>query len=238
MQQLPENIEELVGLILDHALALAAIATLSMALLELVKALISARRRYHEHAVGKWIADSPSAADARRQLLLLAAGGAEGAAALYNQATEKMMGQIQAAMTLALDFPHRYPALYAFATAAAEPTAQTHPAESWKALCERIEKEGPIQEPSAADRAATQSRSLLEQLVARKLDSFQITTEFRWARINQALSIFIAVGLLLWMLPGEGLTFSRFALAVAGSLLAPFAKDVVSALSGIKVRRA
>lgn len=52
------------------------------------------------------------------ELLVLAAGGHDYDKALYDQATEKMMAQIQAATNVALEFPNEFPNLYAFLTTA------------------------------------------------------------------------------------------------------------------------
>src|SRR3989304_5358600 len=52
-----------------------------------------------------------------------AAGGAGGARALYDQPGEKLLGQMQAAVNVALDFPGVFPAFYGFLTPGAPPGA-------------------------------------------------------------------------------------------------------------------
>lgn len=56
---------------LNYALLLAAIGTLSMAFLELIKGLAAVRRRFHRRQLARWMPDP----DTRRELLVLAAGG-------------------------------------------------------------------------------------------------------------------------------------------------------------------
>ena len=97
---------------LEYALLLAAIGTISMAFIEVFKGVFSLRRHFHRNRVASWVGDT----GCLNELLLLAAGNPESADVLYDQPTERMMGQIQASANLALDFPDRYPRVYAFFT--------------------------------------------------------------------------------------------------------------------------
>ena len=107
-------LQKLVDSILGYAVLLAAVATVTMALLDLVKALpvLTVRLRYHRARVAKWIGDSTALND----LLILSVSGVESADALYDQPTDKMMGQIQSAANVAVDFPDLYPRIYDFLT--------------------------------------------------------------------------------------------------------------------------
>lgn len=97
---------------LNYALLLAAIGTLAMAFIEMLKGVLRLRLLFHRKQVTGWVTDSA----ARHQLLILAAGGEHNADVLYDQPTERMMGQIQAAANLCLEYPDRYPQAYAFFT--------------------------------------------------------------------------------------------------------------------------
>lgn len=237
--------------LLEWALLLAAIATMTMALVELAKVIVSARRRYHEYRVTKWVAP----AKAYEELLDLAVGGSGSKNALYDQPTNKMMGQIQAAANTAMDFPTRYDALYAFLTA--PPAAGTDtppPAEDaraaerderlWAEFCRSLEagqKIDPNNEAQASIiAAATRARARLDHFVARRLDAFQTVTEYQWARANQFVAVLAAALFLMYLLnlnaPG-GLTVRMFFVALVGGMIAPLAKDLVEALSGLRARR-
>lgn len=123
--------------VLNYALVLAAVATLAMALVELVKTVLRLRLRYHRWAVQAWtdreprrlgglLARTPCFFIPRRatpfmqgnrtldELLVLATGGHDDGDALYDQPVEKMMAQVQAAANIAIQFPQEFPHLYAF----------------------------------------------------------------------------------------------------------------------------
>ena len=104
---LPTIVDGFASNILAYAVLLAAIATITMALLELVKALpfVTARLRYHRRRVQRWMNEEKQAYD---ELLILAVAGVNSADALFDQPTDKMMGQLQAAANVALDFPARF----------------------------------------------------------------------------------------------------------------------------------
>ncbi len=238
--------ESFSGKILDYALLLAAIGTIAMALLELIKSVTYWRRHFHRRRIERWLATAPDSKAAHQQLMLLAAGGLQNAAVLYDQPTAKLMGQVQAAANVALDFPSKYPAFYEFIAAmpqARELRDGSDDATLWRRFStERME--GRPRKASVADdlqaRGAAQARARLGNLVSRKLDVLQNEIEFAWARLNQLWSVAGGGALLAWVLlnqkphPSPELVVL---LSVLGGLVAPFAKDVVSALTSLRARR-
>lgn len=244
LKLIAEVLEGFSGKVLDYALVLAAVGTVAMALVELLKALVRARLLFHRVMVERWIRrDAP----VRRELLALAVCGAENAAALYDQPSQKMLGQIQAAANVALDFPTVYPALYAFLTegSATVGTAADH--DTWREFAPRLAQAAPAEGPSrlafeAESRVCTQARARLGNLVTRRLDAFQTKVEYLWARGNQIVAVVGGALLLYYTLPvGTDArpvpAVTRLALAALGGLVAPFAKDVVNALTGLRARR-
>jgi len=242
-------IEGVSGRILDYALVLAAVGTVTMALVEFVKAVTRGRLFFHRRMVDRWSAGDQSVKD---QLLTLAVGDSASAGALYDQPSEKMLGQIQAAANVALDFPTVYPAFYKFLTAGSSTVDNTRDGERWEAfaprMAEGIPAEGPAREQFEAEsRRGTQARARLGNLVTRRLDAFQATIDYRWARINQFLAVFGGGLFLFYVLPAQVVDATnnvllvpagaRLFMALVGGLVAPFAKDVVNALSGLKARR-
>jgi len=240
------TVESFSGKILDYALLLAAIGTIAMALLELIKSVTFWRRHFHRKRIERWLATAPDSKAAYQQLMLLAAGGLESAAVLYDQPTAKLMGQIQAAANVALDFPSKYLAFYEFIAAAPqvrELRESGDDARLWRKFSEE-RMEGRPRKVSAADdvqaRGAAQARARLGNLVSRKLDVLQNQIEFAWARLNQLCSVLGGGVLLAWILlkqqpaPSPQLVVL---LSVLGGMVAPFAKDVVSALSGLRARK-
>ena len=240
------TVESFSGNILNYALLLAAIGTIAMALLELVKSVTFWRRHFQRRRIERWLAGAPDANAAQQQLLLLAAGGPDNAAVLYDQPTAKLMGQIQAAANVALDFPSKYSAFYEFLAALPqirELRAGADDADVWRRFSEE-RMEGRPRKASAADelqaRGAAQARARLGNLVSRKLDVLQNQIEFGWARLNQLWSVAGGGALLAWILlhqtPQPRLELVVL-LSVLGGLVAPFAKDVVSALTGLRARK-
>ena len=240
------TIESLSGKILDYALLLAAIGTIAMALLELIKSVTFWRRHFHRGRIERWLATAPNSKAAYQQLMLLATGGIESATVLYDQPTAKLMGQIQAAANVALDFPSKYLAFYEFIAAAPqarELRESGDDAKLWRQFSEE-RMEGRPRKLSAADdvqaRGAAQARARLGNLVSRKLDVLQNQIEFAWARLNQLWSVLGGATLLAWVLLQQQSAPSLqlvVLLSLVGGMVAPFAKDVVSALTGLRARR-
>lgn len=239
-------IESIAAHTLQYAVLLAAIGTLSMALIELLKGVFALRRHFHHYQFNHWIHDE----ETRRELLVLATGGEKYADVMFEQPTERMMGQIQAAANLSLEYPDRYNGVYRFFSSPdlALPTAADEISDSklWAEFATRTAKEGvpaeirPQQETEA--RAAQQARVRLGNLIARRLDTFQNRTQYLWSRYNQAASIIVGAGFTMYALASSKSVESKTDLvalilySLAAGMLAPFAKDVVSAISGLRAK--
>jgi len=243
-------IESISNKTLDYALLLAAIGTLSMAVIEVIKGLFKLRCAFHRRELTGWMPDD----DCRRELLVLSAGGEQYADVLLDQPIEKMMGQIQAAANLALEYPDRYRRMYDFFTnedmkmSLASFREDESDNVKWANYAARIAKDGvridanQRMAPDKTDREAQQARVRLGNLIARRLDMFQNRTQYRWARYNQAASIIIGIALTAYALSRITIiesgndAFALACLSFLAGMLAPFAKDVVSAIAGIRVR--
>lgn len=234
---------------LNYALLLAAIGTLSMAFLELVKGLVSVRRRFHRRQLAQWMPDRAC----RHELFVLAAGGERYAEVLFNQPTERMLGQIQAAANLSLEFPDRYPRAYAFFTKEDLEMKMTAPdmrsdGDLWADFATRTARLGMASDEvqkrqhESDGRTAQQARVRLGNLIARRLDTFQNRTQYRWARGNQAASIIAGTVLSAYALTRTTTATelrdyaALIGLSLLAGMLAPFAKDVVTAISGLRAK--
>lgn len=234
---------------LNYALLLAAIGALSMAFIELVKGLTGARRHFHRWEFRRWMKDPAS----RRETLILAAGGEQYESVLFDQPIERMLGQIQAAANLALDFPDRYPNAYAF-FAREDLEVRKGPAarmrtdsELWAEFAVRAAREGVAAKAARerleeATRAAQQARVRLGNLIARRLDAFQNRTQYLWARANQFAAVATGALLSAYVLTrGKKIeepedVVALVCVSLLAGMVAPFAKDVVSAISGIRTK--
>ncbi len=245
-QAVASVIDAIVNDTLNYALLLAAIGTLAMVLIELLKGLAAIRRRFHRYQFNRWIVS----AEARREVMILATGGERYAEVLFDQPTDRMLGQIQASANLSLEFPDRYPHAYAFFTqpdlASADSVQITQSfsdSQLWANFAmATASTEGVALSPPPDSRAAQQARVRLGHLIARRLDSFQNRTQYLWARGNQGASIIVGAGLSLYALTRTTYAESPrdiamlLALALLAGMLAPFAKDVVAAVSGIRTK--
>lgn len=242
-------IDRIAASTLNYALLLAAIGALSMAFIELVKGVTGLRRMFHRGQFNGWMPD----AAARRETLILAAGGERYANVLFEQPIERMLGQIQAAANLALDFPDRYPNAYAFFASedlemkmALKAAHARSDSELWADFAARTARAGMAVKAGARQeedaRAAQQARVRLGNLIARRLDAFQNRTLYRWARGNQFAAIATGAALTAYVLTrdkdikGPEDVIALVGVSLLAGMVAPVAKDVVSAISGIRTK--
>lgn len=246
-------IDNLVAGTLSYALLLAAIGTLSMAFIELIKSVASVRRHFHRNQFNKWMTDQKC----RNETLVIATGGKQYENVLFDQPIDRMLGQIQAAANLALEFPDRYPRAYDFFTQEdleikrLNVAAKTPPdSQVWADFATSVGRTGFTrskakrgqQTDENAARAAQQARVRLGNLVARRLDAFQNRTQYLWARGNQTAAVVTGAALTAYALTrtatvsGIDNIVVLLSLSFLAGMLAPFAKDVVSAISGIRTK--
>jgi len=221
-----------------YALVLASVATIVMALVELAKAVTNVRSYFHRQRVTDFLGGT-----AKGELVTLTTGGTAVEAALFNQPTDKMMGQLSAAAKLALDFPQSYPNLYEALTGKgnAEATAWADYVKALANPATTKDASGVVQlvdPPEDQQRQATRARAHIDQLVTRKLDAFQLRTEFVWARGNQIAAVAGAAAFLACLLlPVWGKHPVTYVfMCITGGLISPVAKDVVTALSSLRTK--
>jgi len=247
LRAISEAANQLGSSFLSYAIVAAAIGTLAMAFVEMAKNVWPLREAFNRMRVRRWMAQDA----ARAELELLAAGAHADPAALYDQPVEKMMGQVQAAANLALEYPEEYPALYGFLTEVPQRywDAGAHVAtrgdrERWQssvALVHRVRAAGPAAlDPGDAQHAqeAAAARARLGNLVARKLDAFQNQTQYLWERWNQraataAAVVFFLLAVELSQLRPDDAAGWLLAVVVGlfAGVVAPFAKQLAGSLS-------
>jgi hypothetical protein len=160
--------------------------------------------------------------------------------ALFALDLERMMGTIQDAADIALASPHENPSLYLLMTTGADPTD-----------IDRWYEEGSdgmiaIVDPTTENRKAIKDHAdlfaRLRQIVKRKLDGFQIYASDRWASWNQTVANIVGMIalflILVWIKrnsPSGSASYPTIViLSLGGGILAPLAKDLVSALKRVK----
>ena len=245
LSELSKAIQGIANTVLDYALLLAAVGTIAMALLELIKSLLLLRAHYHQIMFRRWIRKKQS--EVLEEFFVLATGEKSKARylfwrAIFDQPSEKMLGQIQAAANVAMDYPNIYRNFYTFLTRGSETTPSIPGQQSDKDVWMNFVTEPSKDTDAQRSRQASQARARLTNLVARKLDAFQTNLEYWWARLNQTVAIFLGAAI-FWYAIHQTVDVSKidyFTLVVMsalGGLVSPFAKDIVSALSGLRTRR-
>ena len=222
--------------ILNYAVFLASVGTIVMALLEVVKNIFSLRQSFNQRHLDKWLKGDSSL---RTEFIMLTTGGYENEDAFFDQPVEKMMGQIQSAANLSLDFPVEYPHLYSFlVNVTTNATVVTSDHDLWKNFAVKNSSKTASLMTNDKSSNAAKARARLGNLVARKLDAFQNETQYAWANANQRISVIISSVLIFLILFFSGytkdLTFGWLligVIAIAGGITAPFAKDIVSGLT-------
>ena len=241
--------------VLEIAVPLAAVGTISMALLELLKSVFRARAIFIRRRLLLWAGDEAGL----HVLVRAACGEAMPDYTFYMQNSEDLFAQIQAGAAAAIEFPDEYPSFYAALTANVAADAafwrdhqrevRTVPSRDDEDRAERLEQA----------RLAVEARQRVIHYVTRRLENLQTRTSLRWARVNQLASVVLGA-VLLWFvseslliewskhfgtvrLPQLGLPdavqqyLTRGLISVLGGLVAPFSKDVVNALTGLRTRR-
>ncbi len=243
---LPGIVDSFVGNILSYAVLLASIATITMTFLELIKAVFGLRLNYHRKKIVSWLKNE----QAYHELLILSVAEVESADALFDQPTDKMLGQIQAATNVVIDFPDLYPAMYDFLTgvprseaARAETNQSDNNYNDQKSSQDRdiwanfITRAGTAPSDEATQ-AATKARARIDHFVSRKLDAFQTRTEYKWARLNQYWAVggasILIFSFLRMLDPHPSPIIPAVFLALFGGMISPFAKDIITGLSSIK----
>lgn len=263
-EDLQASIDLISGFVLPYAIALAAVGTISMALLEAGKRLMNSRERYHMKVIGNWISTLPEDSDpnnkdlsrikASVQLLKLTTGQSlpeepstylnllqpsftlTPENSLFSLELEKMLGQIESTVELVLNSPDRYRELYRLMVLGASKEDIEH----WDDNHEKSAAE--IAKDPALKKETTEVLSRLQQYIDRRLDTIQLSASWLWKKNNQRNAIYIGFillfGLLCFTSPSNSVFTNSAYLAVSilGGIVAPVAKDIVAALQKVRTR--
>lgn len=225
-----------------YAATIAAVSALSTAFVEFLKAVLDARRWFHEGRLRAWLPKS-----ALDQLVFLAIGDWKSLDALCSQPIEKMMGEIQPAANIALDAPEQYLELFQFLTstdlysaggrsggaleedlAAADRRKHRERA----AVTPSVSSVNAPPDPQALD--AAKARLRLASLMSRKLDAFQVRTGYYWDRLNQLVAVVVSVIVVfvaLSMLGTGTPSLATLAFGLVSGIISPYMKDLATNLS-------
>jgi hypothetical protein len=156
--------------------------------------------------------------------------------ALFSLDLDRMMGHIQDAADVALRDPKRYSDLYKFlAWGAGDEDLAAWQGDAYAAAAS-------LDAERSNQRASLYAR--LHGAIRRRLDGFQLYTDYRWTNLNQLAANSVGALIMLCALvvanqaAGQGIDGVQWlffvAVSLIGGALAPVAKDIVMALQRVR----
>jgi len=241
-EQVRAGLQEFANVVAPAAVSLTGIAILSMAALQVLKDIFHVHRRFNGLALARWLeaqakragarfGKPPSIELARETLVTLATGG--DAAALHALDTPQLTAQMSAASQIVIDNAALYDDLFRCLAAEARP----------EDVIQAMSPPPPMA-PDATGRgeatAWVEARNRVTHQIQRTLDGLQIALDYRWTYVNRLVvfalnAVFAVIALRLANVPG-GLLY--LTIPISAAFLAPVAKDVVTALQGLRDRLA
>lgn len=234
--QLETGLKAISTWVTTWGIPLAAIGTISMALLQTAKNIFPLRRRFQETRIAAWLRgrNAEAAPDAAADLVALVTAGDWDA--FYNSEIEQVCGQIKNSLTAVLDYPDRHAELIAcLASTAARGDIDNlfHPPHADIFL-------------KAAHQSTAEERDAIRQYAIAKMrvgaemrcavDAVQSSISFRWKRRLQIISLVLCavVGIIALQLgakPGLAPTLGgSIVIGLLSGFLAPVARDLVAAI--------
>ena len=234
---LQKSINAFQAILWPAATALAAVGIVSMATIEIVKALFKPRGAFQKRIFLERLNECAEKHGANvhlahKNIINLATAGDE--EALFELQSAKFTGQINAAAQVAITYPAFYPDIIKILAFQAE----------FEDI-ERVLNEPPSPEShDYKDYMASRNRVL--NLIQRHLDALQISNESQWTQRLQIAAVAVSSAYILaaaiWyhtatpgtLTPKQIITW--VIIAVIGGMVAPIARDLVSSLKKIKDR--
>jgi hypothetical protein len=230
--------------------SLVGLGALTMAILQALKQGVPIRRWFQRYQMGQWLKLHASVATqnwglepcwskAERQIVLLSTDGDAGA--FYDLEIEKLCGQWNAAIQIAIDSPNTYKDFFLCVAARAlkddVETVMRHSCDAQ--LPTRMETE-PCAEDHQKRLALWQKHTIERNRVAhqiqRAVDSFQIKTSFRWKWMFQTASYVLSFILALSAMKistHQGHTEEALIWAALAGFLAPVARDLLAGIQNL-----
>ena len=224
-------------------LSVAGLGTLTMAILQAFKEGLPIRRWFQQYQMKQWLilhaslakanfGQEPSWTEAQDQIVILSTDGDFGA--FYDLEIEKLCGQLNAAIQIAIDSPKSYPEFFSCIAARALKTDFDEVMEdSYDARLPLNAEAISNLEKSRLTRTQryTDARYRVIHQIQRAIDSFQIKTSFRWRWMFQIasfiLSFLLALSVVKFNLDHFAATLMWAAIA---GFLAPVARDLFAAI--------
>jgi hypothetical protein len=247
--QLNAGLRAIRGFVADWTIPLAAIGTLSMALLQTAKNLLPMREEFQRRFLRQWIAfavsDFPenqndadreptNAALAETDLINLAAAGDSGA--FYSLEAAQMCTQIRNLTSVLLDYPDMHERLlFCFVSQAQLSDFQQVLSPPDHELLSRLPHQHSEEEKKRIKEYAAAKSRLASQMRC-SIDAIQASIEFRWKRSMQILSLALCgiIGAVALVISNNGASLAdiwgMMLIAVVSGVLAPVARDLAASV--------
>lgn len=234
--QLVAGLTNITGWVKTWGIPLAAIGTISMALLETAKNIFPVRRRFQEARFCAFlkVKNCQTFEKAEQDLVDLVAAGDR--FAFYNSDIDQMCSQVKNGLTAVLDYPTLHEALIScLASKASKEDIKLlfHPPHP-DIFLKAAQHSTPDEKEAIRQFAAAKTRVGVEMRCA--VDAVQSSISFRWTRLMRltALVLSAVVGVIALHLgarPGFAPSFgATVVIGLLAGFLAPVAKDLVSAV--------
>lgn len=199
-------------------LPLVAVGILTSALVEAFKSIAQPRAGYHRYKVLRWVNRD---AGNYQTLVNLATAGDE--TTLMRLPTDQLMGQINAAVQIAVQAVIQDPTQDAYASLI-RTIGNVAPPNLVNALI------GPDTTEEDRQRAAPR----LLPFIQRRLDGLQLSIESRWKTYLQWLAVAVGAGIIFLTMFDEVNFITLVGMSLVGGMVAPIARDIVAAINNAR----
>jgi hypothetical protein len=234
--QLETGLKAISTWVTTWGIPLAAIGTISMALLQTAKNIFPLRRRFQQTRIEAWLRGRKAEAASRAEEELVALATAGDWDAFYNSEIDQVCGQIKNSLTAVLDYPDRHRSLIAC-------LASTASHEDLDRLFNPPDADiflKAAHQSTAEERQAVRQYAIAKVRVGAEMrcavDAIQSSITFRWKQRLQIISLFLCavVGIFALRLgakPGLAPTLGgSLIIGLLSGFLAPVARDLVAAI--------
>jgi hypothetical protein len=234
--ELKDGLDVITGWVKTWGIPLAAIGTVSMALLQTAKNIFPLRQRFQEGRISVWLTkrNAGSAGCAEKDLIALVAAGDK--EAFYNSDIDVVCGQIKNVLTAVLDYSqlHRSLVNCLASTAAAGDLEILFEPPDADIFLKATHQSTPEERAAIREYAMAKTRIGAEMRCA--VDAIQNSIAFQWKRRLQIISLFLSaiVGIVALELgavtdikPTLG---ASLVIGILSGFLAPVARDLVAAV--------
>ena len=244
---------EIFSTALDFIVPIASAGIVSMALVQSFKAIVPVQRIYQEAFIERWLLNGVLGENWLRACIgkpvtnKTCWGGAVWS--FYAQDSKDIIEKLRMSGEMSIDYANTASNSLLFHEIITRLGFDQKEIAPWTDFLEGKPANGQGNKSAAEEtervRAAQAVRSLIQSTLRQHLSGIQLHMDKRWAQLNQLVAVMISAYLLWWLSPLEskqafvGVSGLKewvltFAYCILGGVIAPFAKDLVTAFVSAK----